>query len=176
MKNNWNYSGLGQVRYGDETTYRLACRWLDDVCKTVEDWGCGCAYAKRFFNLAKYKGIDGSQNEYADVVGVDLADYKSDCDGLLLRHVLDHNLQWEQILVNALKSFNIRMSLVFFRQFGQKTGVVSVSDSPLYPGVPDLEFCENDILPFIGSFIDHKDVIAVDPASRLIDTIYYLKK
>lgn len=176
MKNKWNYEGQGQVRYGDETTYRLACNWLDNACQTVEDWGCGCAYAKRFFKSAQYKGIDGSENKFADQTGVDLADYKSDCDGILMRHVLDHNVRWEQILVNALKSFRIRMSLVFFRKFGSETKVISVSDSPLYSGVPDLQFSESDILPFIGPFVDHKDIITVSEASGLVDTIYFLKK
>lgn len=176
MKNKWNYSGQGQVRYGSEDTYRPACRWLDDACQTVEDWGCGCAYAKRFFKAAKYQGIDGSSNQFADRTGIDLAEYKSECDGILMRHVLDHNVNWEPILVNALKSFNIRMSLVFFRKFGPVTKVLSVSDSPLYPGVPDVQFCESDFLPFIGHFLDHKDVIVVDEAAGLVDTIYFLKK
>lgn len=173
MVNQWNYNGLGQVKYGALSSYQKSCEWLDEIGGEIEDWGCGCAFAKQFFTKSRYKGIDGSANPYADVCGVDLSDYKSSCDGILVRHVLDHNLNWSTILNNAIASFKRRMALIFFIDFGPETKVLSISNSPLYPGVPDIQFKKDDILKFIGGMVIKEEKI---PDGALVDTIFYLQK
>lgn len=78
--------------YGSELSYRLTAALLDEF-DLVEDWGCGCAFAKRFFRHARYLGIDGSLSKWNDVTE-DLLSRKSKPDGILLRHVLEHNDLW----------------------------------------------------------------------------------
>lgn len=175
MINRWNYSGLGQVQYGDIPSYTHACKWLD-IGGILEDWGCGCAFAKQFVTHSTYRGIDGSTNSYADVCGVDLENYRSDCDCLLLRHVLDHNEGWKKILQNALASFRKRMVVVFFIEFGELTKVVSRSDSPLYLGVPDIQFRKQDILDLTGPLLKHEERIPTNAGNGYVDTLFYLEK
>lgn len=91
--------------YGSIESYRLAAVFLED-CKEVEDWGCGFGTLGRFCLSPKYTGLDGSESPAAKAV-IDLRTYTSDVDGILLRHVLEHNpTGWRQILVNALGSKN----------------------------------------------------------------------
>ena len=71
----WNYeSFLEPIQYGETESYRLAAAWLNG-CSEVEDWGCGCAFAKRFFTT-QYIGIDGSKSLWNDKVA-DLMIYRS---------------------------------------------------------------------------------------------------
>lgn len=174
MINRWDYSNMGQVQYGQLDSYVHACNWLDQTGYTVEDWGCGCAFAKRFFKHASYKGIDGSQNDYADVCKVDLSSHSSSPDGILMRHVLDHNENWEVILGNALNSFRKRMSLVFFIEFGPTTTVVSRSQDPKYKGVPDIQFRKSDVMKWLKPYFDSELRIPIH--DWLVDTIFFLKK
>ena len=116
------YRNLTEERlWGDETTYRLAAEYLADV-DVVEDWGCGSG-GFRLFCKTKYIGIDGSATPFADKV-VDLCNYTSSADGILLRHVLEHNAEWEKILHNAVKSFRKKLCFVLFTPFGRKTRTV----------------------------------------------------
>ena len=43
----WNYQHVEQFAYGDETSYRKGMAFLDGH-GTIEDWGCGTAWAKHF--------------------------------------------------------------------------------------------------------------------------------
>jgi hypothetical protein len=104
-------AGAGQVR--DETTYRTVAIWLnDDHCDHIEDWGCGDTYIKKFLTCSRYVGVDGSRGP-ADVIA-DLQKYRSTCDAVILRHVLEHNRNWRTILRNALDSAQKRVALVLF--------------------------------------------------------------
>ncbi|MDA1276322.1 MAG: hypothetical protein O2960_20085 [Verrucomicrobia bacterium] len=100
------------LKYGDELSYRVSAALLDDL-ETVEDWGCGCAYAKRFFHHASYLGIDGSKSKWNDITE-DLRLRKSKPDGILLRHVLEHNDNWKTLLINAIECSQKRLVIVFF--------------------------------------------------------------
>jgi hypothetical protein len=116
------YRNLTEERlWGDETTYRLAAEYLEDV-HVVEDWGCGSG-GFRGFCKTKYIGVDGSATPFADKV-VDLCDYTSSVDGILLRHVLEHNVDWEKILRNAVNSFKKKLCIVLFTPFGCKTRTI----------------------------------------------------
>src|SRR5262249_18621560 len=108
----WDYRGLAQFPYDDETTYKKAMAFLDGH-GIIEDWGCGTAYAKRFVTKSIYIGIDGSKSSFTDRI-VDLREYTSDADCILIRHVLEHNYDWKMILTNAVKSFKRRMVLIIF--------------------------------------------------------------
>lgn len=125
----WNHNPAR--KYGTEESYRLAAEFLD-TCDTVEDWGCGKAEAKPYFKHAQYIGIDGTAG-YADQVS-DLRLRRSDVDGILIRHVLEHNLDWRTILENALDSFRRRLVLCFFLEPQEWTSLWVVTAR----GVPNL--------------------------------------
>ena len=106
--------------YGGVASYQLAALFLED-CKEVEDWGCGFGTFSRFCLSPNYIGLDGSDSLAADRI-VDLREHKSEAEGILLRHVLEHNPGgWREILLNALKSFSKKMVLVFYTPFGDVT-------------------------------------------------------
>lgn len=160
MKNRWNYQGLGQVQYGSHDSYQVARNWLDFPGWTVEDWGCGCAYARKFFTMSKYIGIDGSKNDFADICQEDVIERKSTPEGIMLRHVLEHNERWKELLANALNCFQRRMVIVFFIDFGPETKIINRTADPKYPGVVDIQFKRSDIQDMIAPF--YKTELRVD--------------
>lgn len=127
--------------FGDTLTYEKAAQYLDGL-ETVEDWGCGQGWFRRYLNPSvNYKGIDGSRSPGLDVVA-DLATYTSKTEGLLLRHVLEHNEGWSAILHNALESFTKRMVVVLFTPFAQVTHQIAFNPTI---GVPDIAFAKDDL-------------------------------
>ena len=142
MKGLWDYKTVQEAfRYGDDdVTYRKAMDFLSD-CEAVEDWGCGTAYAKRFCK-AKYVGVDGSESRFSDKVA-DLREYVSDVDGILMRHILEHNHDWKKVLENALKSFKKKFVLVIFTPFQETTKVLALNAG--YGNVPDIGFRKADL-------------------------------
>jgi hypothetical protein len=106
--------------YGSEETYSAAAAWLFPACATVEDWGAGPAWFRRYCPPGtSYLPIDFAETAvrpgWSEVLTADLATYESTRpDGILMRHVLEHNDSWAEILVNALSSFTRRMVLVTF--------------------------------------------------------------
>jgi hypothetical protein len=142
---NW-YRGVdpttpSSFRYGDTITYRMAAAFLADVSE-VEDWGCGTAGFKRFYR-GKYVGVDGSQTPFADKI-VDLCAYESKVDGVVIRHVLEHNVKWEAILSAAVRSFQKKFCLVLFTPFSEVTHQVG-HNLQYGVDVPDLSFKREDI-------------------------------
>lgn len=144
---------LRPVKYGqDDITYELGMAWLDEVCTTVEDWGCGSGYAKRFLSRASYKGIDGSAGKAVDEVA-DLRFYRSSPDGIFMRHVLEHNVDWHLVLASSLESFQKRLVLVTFTPFSGATHPIEAS---LHCPVPDISFRKDDLLAFFGTLLHHE--------------------
>ena len=105
----WYAGGTSKPNYGPTDTYRIAAEWLRGL--SVEDWGCGYARFREFHD-GPYVGVDGTRG-WAAVIA-DLRHYRSQTDGLLLRHVLEHNVDWRLILQNAAHSFRRRLALVLF--------------------------------------------------------------
>ena len=142
----WDYSGIAEPRpYGPDTTYQLGMSWLAETCSSVEDWGCGYAYARRFAPAGCiYTGVDASPG-FADVVA-ELDGYTSSPDGILMRHVLEHNDVWRMVLENALKSFRKRFALVMFTPWTENT----------FPLVPhemlDIGFRKQDVTGYLEPF------------------------
>ncbi len=129
---------------GDDTTYRKAAEFLNDG--PVEDWGCGTCYAKQFFTQP-YTGIDGTA-DYADIVA-DLRRYQSNTHGILIRHVLEHNFEWELILRNAIVSAK-KLVLIVFTPFTEKTGPKNFHSI----GVPNISFCKEDLTQWFPKFTE----------------------
>ena len=123
------------VPYGSEHTYHEAMCWLLETCRSIEDWGAGPAWARRWLPA---EGVDYLPIDFAEHairpgwshVQADLASYVSTRpDGILIRHVLEHNDGWAAILANALGSFRKRMALVTFTPLVPKT-YAAAPDSP----------------------------------------------
>ena len=71
----WQYGNAAPFPYGDDVTYRKAIAYLDGH-GTIEDWGAGTGYARRFVQQSAYRAIDGSPSLEVDGV-VDLRTYRS---------------------------------------------------------------------------------------------------
>lgn len=163
------------VPYADTETYRLGAEWLKD-CALVEDWGCGRGWMSRFMDPQRYWGIDGSHSPWANDI-VDLATYKSSVPGIFMRHVLEHNWEWEVVLRNAVESFNERMCLVLFTPWTTDTVAVDLEPDAAIEGVPTLAlppFRINAILRESGVEATYCSV----PSSAFygMEIVYYLYK
>jgi hypothetical protein len=132
---------MGAFRYGDTVTYRMASAFMVDVGE-VEDWGCGAGGFKRFYH-GNYIGIDGSKTPFADRI-VDLCSYTSRVEGIVMRHVLEHNDRWQQVLDNALRSFTRKFCLILFTPFSEQTRQIRHMKE-YGVDVPDLSFSRADI-------------------------------
>jgi hypothetical protein len=158
--------------YGDACTYEKIARFLQGV-DTVEDWGCGRAWLKRYLQPpTSYKGVDGSSSRFADKV-VDLVTYVSQADGVVLRHVLEHNNDWSQILRNAVRSFRKRLALVLFTPFVEKTHAIGHNAAL---GVPDLSFAKEDL---IRHFADYRWSLQenIETTTQYgIEHVFYIEK
>jgi hypothetical protein len=126
--------------YADTPTYRMGAAWLKD-CALIEDWGCGKGWLRTLVDPLRYRGIDGSHTPHADVIA-DLANYRSQVPGVFMRHVLEHDYRWEQILDGALASCTERMALVLFTPLVDETHDLEFEDPP---GVPNLAFRLQDL-------------------------------
>lgn len=129
------------MNYGDTATYLMAAAFMVDI-DVVEDWGCGAGGFKRF-HRGTYIGLDGSKTPIADKI-VDLCRYHSTPDGILIRHVLDHNYDWAIILDNALASFQRKLCLVLFTPLTESTREIA-HNAVHGIDVPDLSFSTADI-------------------------------
>lgn len=137
-----NIKRMGSFRYGDTITYRLAADFLKDM-ERVEDWGCGTGGFKRFYE-GEYVGVDGSKNPYVDVIA-DLTEYQSSTPGIMMRHVLEHNYEWEKVLKNAVSSFRKKFCLVIFTPFQDVTGEIA-HNKKHGVDVPDIAFNLSDLV------------------------------
>lgn len=133
--------------YGHIQTYEMAAKFLDDG-NLVEDWGCGYAYAKQFFKKSKYVGIDGTKSIHCDVVD-DLRTRKSTPPNVLLRGVLEHNLEWRSLLTNVTRCAQEKLCIIFFMDFLPEQGPVMVDPKS---GIPAFQLCEKDVLELMGGW------------------------
>lgn len=151
------YQGLQEPQaYGEETSYHLAAEFLDD-CETVQDWGCG----KGFFRTicrGQYLGIDGTKTPFCDVVA-DLTEFRSEADGVLLRHVIEHNYGWPMILESAAATARRKICIVLFTPVVEETREIAFTE-PL--GVPDISFAIKDVAVHLRAFdLEHERIETV---------------
>jgi hypothetical protein len=139
--------GDGQSPIFGDYTYQPGLDWLLEVCESIEDWGCGMAWARRYVPEGRYKGVDGSPEagQYADVI-CDLRDRKTSVDGIFMRHVLEHNEDWDVILANAMGSFRKRFVLVGFTPWSEG------DTHPTDGGLIDMSFRKQDITDHFEGF------------------------
>jgi hypothetical protein len=179
--NNWykelNKNNLTSFRYGDTVTYAMGFNFLK-LCSSIEDWGCGTGGFKRFFNSdtnCKYIGIDGSITPFSDIKA-DLVNYRSNVDGIFMRHVLEHNYNWDIILDNACKSFKKKFYLVLFTPFSEKTKQISHNEA-YGVDVPDISFKIEDITNIITkNNCEYKMETIKTDTGYGIEHVFYIKK
>ena|SRR4030067_1108165 len=172
----WDYSKVKEPSsFGESIVYELGMKFLDSYCDTIEDWGCGTTYAKRYVVFAKYIGIDGSPSKWVDKLQ-DLSFYKSRVDGIFMRGVLEHNYNWDVILRNALNSFLKRMVLVIFTPFTEDATYTIQTNAH---GTPDISFNAKDLKDIISPFKSIKKWSSEDVKTETqygCERIYYLEK
>jgi hypothetical protein len=164
----WDYS-KGPCIYGPPATYIEAAALLDKKEWTVADWGCGCCAAKSYFSRAKYVGIDGSPG-FADKVA-DLREYREPSDGILLRHVLEHNYDWPVILKNALAAAKRRLVVILFLPMKRYTELYAITGD----GIPALNISEEvfkSILPHVEPIV----IPRADGTPHTAEWIYVIDK
>jgi hypothetical protein len=159
--------------YAQTITYELGVAWLDD-CETVEDWGCGKGWLRTLIRPDRYRGIDGSASPFADEI-VDLADYRSSVPGVFMRHVIEHDMRWKEILANALASFTHRMVLILFTPLVEQTHDIAWEADP---GVPNLAFALDDLTTVFAEpdgVSWHHETLATTSQFET-ETIFYLQR
>lgn len=163
--------------YGDPQTYVLAAEWVRG-CERVEDWGCGGGGLREHVLGDRwwgYVGIDGSATPYADVV-TELCEYVSTAEGIVVRHVLEHNHRWRTILDNAVESFTRRLCVVVFTPLVGETHVLHTE--PEYGDVPVIAFKLDDLrAPFLEREVTHDVATVLSPWAHFgSETLIYAQR
>jgi hypothetical protein len=169
MTDLWNYEGQEPTAYDEETSYQLGMAHLDGQGTIIEDWGCGSTFAKKFVSQSRYVGIDGSTSPHADVK-TELQEYRSEADCIFMRHVLEHNWGWRQILENAISSFRKRMTLIIFTPFANSDEAIAFNGA-----VPDLSLSRSELTAFFAGLNVREETI-VSATQYGTETIFYLEK
>ena len=151
--NFWNGRNPSKEAYTDNNItmeFSISILEKEDI-KDLEDWGCGnCVfkeYCKKLENI-KYIGVDGSNTGYQDKVA-DLTNYKSDVDCIYIRHILEHNHEYEKILNNGLQSFKKVLILILFTPFSDdETKVINSGELSGYT-IPDISFKKDELISII---------------------------
>lgn len=168
MTGMWSYPHKEPFPFGDTITYPKGMDFLSGI-GCIEDWGCGTAWASRYLKKGRYAGIDGSPSKFTTKVA-DLRKYTSSPDGIFMRHVLEHNLGWADILGNAVQSFRKRMALIMFIPFGHETRVMN-------PGadIPEIQFKKDDLTKFFKDLKWSEESFST-PTQFSWEHIFYLEK
>src|SRR5438874_1520941 len=75
---------------------------------------------------------------------VDLCEYSSNVEGIVMRNVLEHNEDWQRILDRALRSFTRKFCLILFTLFSETTYQIA-HNAQHGVDVPDISFRRSDI-------------------------------
>ena len=132
--------------FGDSPSYQIAADFLAGL--QVADWGCGKGWLRRLIPADLYHGVDGSRSPFADEIA-DLAAYTTQSEGIVLRHVLEHDNRWVNILRNAARAAQHRLVVVLFTPPRARTMAIAWNPDP---GVPDIAFALGDITAELAGF------------------------
>jgi hypothetical protein len=160
------------VKYGDEITYQMAGDFMADIDE-LEDWGCGNGGFRNYYK-GKYVGIDGSDSKFVDKVA-DLRTYQSNVDGILIRHILEHNYDWKMVLENALASFNKKLCIVFFTPFVDETKEIA-HNKKHGVDVPDMAFSQKEIEKFFEGLKWSKRENIKTRTGYKVEHMYFIEK
>lgn len=167
MANKWvghRTETSGGEFYGVEQTYSKAADFIKDG--PVEDWGCGTCYARKFFTNG-YVGVDGTP-DYCDKTA-ELARYKTNVHGILMRHVIEHNFDWEIILKNAIASCK-KLALVICTPFEDATHLIRIDEF----GIPIFAFRKEDVTKHFTAGYTEEVISGAAWGTNLTETIFYV--
>ena len=135
--------------YGDTVTYKKAADFLSD-CVDVEDWGCGGGGFLLFRPDAI--GVDGSDTKFASKKFINLREYTSDCEAIHIRHVLEHNYAWYEILKNAMLSAERKIVITFFIPLNDTTTHEINHNKRIGVDVPDMSISRSDFMEIVNRY------------------------
>lgn len=160
-------------KYGTDDTYMLASEWLYD-CPTVADWGGANGYCCQYFPLTcRYHVVDGTYQDFNPTIVADLRKYCGKSAGILLRHVVDNTLHWQEVLRNAVASFEHRMVVVTFTPAVAETTMIDKRWGPgKRPGYPYWHFNHDDLRREMAGLIHSEHCLQTTHPERL----YFLER
>jgi hypothetical protein len=171
---NW-YKELGNepssYKYSETESYKIAANFLKEL-DVVEDWGVG---GGGFLNhLPSAIGVDGSDTPFAHKKFIDLCNYVSKVNGVHLRHVLEHNYEWKQVLKNALTSAKDKLVITFFIPFSDGQTKELAHNLIYGVDVPDLSISKKEFDSILQSFSTKKiEIISLENGTAYgIEIIY----
>jgi hypothetical protein len=172
--------------YDDTASYRMAADFLDGP-GIVGDWGAGGGWFGTYLTQATYLAVDGAPAPWINKVA-DLRTFQANVPRAMMRHVLEHNPEWEAILSGFLASFTDRAVIVTFVPFlgadcphkpchaesvehGLGSGVFAAAHSvdPGWNGPPDLHLSR---VHFEGMIVDAGVEFARPPTKIQNDSQY----
>ena len=106
---------------------------------------------------------------YADEI-CDLTKRESSVDGIFIRHILEHNYNWQDILANAVDSFRKRLVLIMFTPFGKST-VPLVRNALL-----DLSFRKEDITGYFEGLNVREEHLDSTDTQYKLEHVFYVSK
>src|SRR5574338_486435 len=152
---------LQHPMYATAETYQRAAAWLRD-CGDVADWGGGPGLLGSFLPASvRYTIVDGTL-QHTEQTLVDLEHYREPADGILIRHVLDINLGWRDILDNAVQAFRRRLVVVTFTPDRDASTVIKFKS-----GWPIIEFNPDDLRERMRPFLVREDMVMTTHPERV---------
>lgn len=156
----------------------------DEEVKTLEDWGCGICICQKYFRPdISYTGVDGTK-VLETVKVADLNEYKSKVDAIFMRHVLEHNPNWRQMLQNLLDSFTRKAIIMVFTPFSKEahdtsvpSGYVGVNNKGEKVSVPDINMVRSDFEEILKK--NNVSYAVKEMNTKTVygmDTVFYLSK
>lgn len=168
----WDYEEVSeQFPYDLTPTYELAAAFVNADGGLVEDWGCGSAWLRRFIT-SKYRGIDGAWSRWASEIA-DLRTYRSNAPCAVMRHVLEHNDDWRQVLANFMASWTHRAVLITFIPIATEDTHLEGPDWP----VPDIALSGPDLIRLLtpqGVTMRHRSLETESQYDH--EDIFYLRR
>lgn len=173
----WNTDELTHPKkYGGDKSYQKAAGFLVAPYienYVVEDWGCGGQQFKMHVMMpCQYVGVDGSPDRNPDVVD-DVATRETTAQAILIRHVLEHNNAWKDIMRNALDNPFERLCIILFIPLGKETKLVNKEAD-----IPFWQFAEDEFRAVLAEYdnIEIKEEKVKTPKGFKEDHILYITK
>jgi hypothetical protein len=88
-----------------------------------------------------------------------------------MRHVLEHNTHWREILTNAIASFQEKMALIMFTPFVEETRHIE----DRWSGIPTIAFKKEDLTTFFDG-LSYTEEHLETRTEYGVEHIFYLEK
>jgi len=175
------YQESAPFPFGSDLTYQIGAEFLAG-CRTIEDWGCGTQWFRGVMSGinpgTRVTGLDGSAG-YCDQV-VDLCEYAPEelPDGLMIRHVLEHNFDWRMILNRAVKSFTHRMILILHTPTVEQETLLYEYPFPDGGSCPYLSLPQDELEQILAShgLSYHQETIPSPDSEFGHETIFWINR